>query len=72
MTSGKGETDMKKANGIHCRLFEAGTMSAVLLVLLFIANAAFAADLMHNSKDTGSTRWNGRWGIAGGRYGEFT
>jgi hypothetical protein len=33
-----------------------------------------AAKLVHNSITTGSTKWsaNGGWGVAGGKYGQFT
>ncbi|MBT0666665.1 CxxxxCH/CxxCH domain-containing protein, partial [Geobacter pelophilus] len=49
------------------------TILALLIgLVIFDVSPSFAADLMHNSRDTGSTRWNGRWGISGGRYGEFT
>lgn len=45
---------------------------ALMLMALFSSQNGSAADLMHNSKDTGSTKWPGGWGVAGGRYGKFT
>lgn len=41
-------------------------------LLALASTSAFAADLLHNSVDTNSTKWGGKWGVAGGRYGQFT
>ncbi len=50
-------------------------MLAILALTACVAAApAFAADLLHNSTDTGSTKWSGSggWGVTGGKYGKFT
>ncbi len=69
----KGETMMTKRqmtgnNGTWIR----ATLLAACAVL--IGASVQAADLLHNSQDTGSTKWQsqGGWGVAGGRYGQFT
>ncbi|MBT0666658.1 CxxxxCH/CxxCH domain-containing protein, partial [Geobacter pelophilus] len=46
--------------------------ATLLTIVILAASSVGAADLMHNSKDTGSTKWPGGWGIPGGRYGNFT
>ncbi len=53
------------------------TASAVMLgalLLLATASGVQAADLLHNSTDTGSgtSKWPNGWGVAGGKYGQFT
>ncbi len=64
MMQGKG-VSMLKAMGISLVL---------ALVFLVPMKKAMAADLLHNSVDTGSTKWSGQggWGVTGGKYGEFT
>jgi len=44
------------------------------IIMIFAAGSVFAAGeaLIHNSQTTGSTKWGGSWGVAGGQYGEFT
>ena len=48
-------------------------IGCLLLVLLMAPGWSWAADLLHNSTDTGSTKWQaqGGWGVAGGKYGKF-
>jgi len=52
----------------------AGIAMVLALTCLVPMNGAVAADLLHNSADTGSTKWSGQggWGVTGGRYGQFT
>ncbi|SNB45999.1 CxxxxCH/CxxCH domain-containing protein [Geobacter sp. DSM 9736] len=51
-------------------------MITVLIALLTLVatwdGTAGAVDLLHNSADTGSTKWPQGWGVPGGKYGEFT
>jgi len=42
------------------------------LLLFLTITTAYAVDLMHNSADTGSTKWPQGWGVEGGKYGRFT
>lgn len=46
---------------------------AILGLLLVSVINAQAADLLHNSADTASTKWQaqGGWGVTGGKYGKF-
>ncbi len=46
---------------------------AFLAFCIALTDPAAAADLLHNSNDTGSgtSKWPNGWGIAGGRYGQF-
>ncbi|MBI5141076.1 MAG: CxxxxCH/CxxCH domain-containing protein [Nitrospirae bacterium] len=37
-----------------------------------IANVIPSNQLIHNSATTRSAKWGGLWGVAGGKYGEFT
>lgn len=53
--------------------------NSILFVLFYIAVLASSASadsttLIHNSQNTGSSRWaaEGGWGVPGGKYGEFT
>ena len=45
----------------------------LLVAVLLTPDSVKAADLLHNSADTGSTKWQaqGGWGVSGGKYGKF-
>lgn len=47
---------------------------SALITYLFEPVVSNAADLIHNSADTASTKWQaqGGWGVEGGKYGRFT
>jgi hypothetical protein len=64
MMQGKGVSMLKGA----------GIAMVLALVSLVPMEKAMAADLLHNSVDTGSSKWSGQggWGVPGGKYGEFT
>lgn len=49
-------------------------MAIVLALTCLVPIKNASADLLHNSADTGSTKWSaqGGWGVPGGKYGEFT
>lgn len=52
-----------------------GAGIAVLLALMtLVPIPGVFADLLHNSADTGSSKWSsqGGWGVPGGKYGQFT
>jgi predicted CxxxxCH...CXXCH cytochrome family protein len=78
MTTGtKGEMTMKKmgrkllGDGIwRGRLILAAAVAGLFLASLTVAQAA---DLLHNSADTASKKWQaqGGWGVTGGKYGKF-
>jgi len=67
----KGASTMRIGRGEHESM---GRIPGLLAFLLTVAasSLSWGADLMHNSIDTGSTKWGGKWGVAGGRYGQFT
>lgn len=46
----------------------------VLFLTLFAPSTSVAVDLLHNSADTVSSKWQaqGGWGVEGGKYGKFT
>ena len=56
------------------RIKRVGWLSATILGL-FLASviSVQAADLLHNSADTASKKWQaqGGWGVTGGKYGKF-
>jgi len=56
------------------KMMQRNLLSMLLLMMLLpvTVQTAWGIDLMHNSTDTGSTKWPGGWGIAGGKYGQFT
>lgn len=63
-----------RAQGMNSN-FAKWSMSQILVIMmLMVAGTAFAAGeaLLHNSQNTGSTKWGGNWGVVGGQYGEFT
>ncbi|WP_052440725.1 CxxxxCH/CxxCH domain-containing protein, partial [Geobacter sp. OR-1] len=74
----KGDDIMAKQKNFSCSFIirtkgiAVGLVSCLLLVAFLSPSDVGAVDLMHNSKDTGSTKWPGGWGVAGGRYGKFT
>lgn len=45
------------------------TLVILLLLILFSGRNVYASTLLHNSDNTGSTKWGGNWGQAGGQYG---
>src|SRR5512138_717103 len=72
----KGETDMM-GRDLHImrRMKLKGLQLACFATaILLMATATFAADLLHNSVDTGSnsSKWPNGWGVSGGKYGQFT
>lgn len=72
----KGNVTMEKMRMICGEGFLGGIRAGRLMLLaagLLLASVAcgYGADLMHNSSGTGSTKWGGKWGVPGGRYGEF-
>ncbi|WP_243688270.1 hypothetical protein [Geotalea toluenoxydans] len=79
MTIGtKGEMTMKmirqNLNNDHLSLKRAWCLAVAIVGLLFASVISVqAADLLHNSADTASTKWQaeGGWGVAGGKYGKF-
>ncbi len=72
----KGETSMKmmRQNPMNKLLRVWRSRAAVTAILLGTVPLAHAVDLMHNSADTASKKWQaqGGWGVAGGKYGQFT
>jgi predicted CxxxxCH...CXXCH cytochrome family protein len=72
----KGETMMTTMRSPgHASLMRLILQLAVVTVLAtFLLPISAKADLIHNSTDTGSTKWasQGGWGVAGGKYGQFT
>ncbi|ABQ24292.1 CxxxxCH/CxxCH domain c-type cytochrome [Geotalea uraniireducens] len=56
------------------RIKRVGWLSATILGLFFASVISVrAADLLHNSADTASKKWQaqGGWGVTGGKYGKF-
>lgn len=73
--SHKGTTTMKRTlQRLENRLLLGHGYRFLLIAAIFLlaVPAAWAIDLMHNSSDTGSTKWPQGWGVAGGKYGQFT
>ena len=72
----KGETMMTTMRSPgHASLTRLILQLAVVTVLVTLLLPFSAmADLIHTSTDTGSTKWasQGGWGVAGGKYGQFT
>ncbi len=75
----KGDTSMKmmRQNPMNklLRVWRSRTaVTAALAILFGTVPIAHAIDLMHNSADTASKKWQaqGGWGVAGGKYGQFT
>lgn len=74
----KGDTTMKMMRQNPQkdvkRMKRAGVLLSTVLAL-FLASVinVQAVDLLHNSADTGSTKWQaqGGWGVTGGKYGKF-
>ena len=68
----------KTTNSMHggriLRVVGGIMVTALLTLLLLPPQATWADDLLHNSAGTGSTKWAGQggWGVAGGKYGQFT
>ena len=61
-------------DGVRRRMGIIGLIGCLLLVLTMLLPApVMAADLLHTSADTGSTKWQaqGGWGVTGGKYGKF-
>ncbi len=76
ITTAKGDNTMKKrtikTNRLN-KILRGATALILLGAISFLAPMpSVAIDLMHNSTDTGSTKWGGKWGVSGGRYGQFT
>jgi predicted CxxxxCH...CXXCH cytochrome family protein len=61
--------------GVRTMKMTQRSLLSILLVMMLLpvtVQTAWGIDLMHNSTDTASTKWPGGWGIAGGKYGQFT
>ena len=61
----------KRGKGMVGKVIVAAAATGLLLLSVL---GVQAADLLHNSNDTGSynAKWPNGWGIAGGKYGQFT
>ena len=71
MTTRISDTLAKKK--MHFLWTASAAMLGALLLLAPVSGVQ-AADLLHNSNDTGSgtSKWPNGWGVAGGKYGQFT
>lgn len=73
----KGEIYMMGRN-CYIRSYNGSLLFAVCCMMAFLlavsASLSDAADLLHNSVDTGSnsSKWPNGWGVPGGQYGQFT
>ena len=47
-------------------------LAATCILLAVMPVVAFGNTMIHNSTTLGSTKHGGSWGVAGGKYGEFT
>ncbi|SNB45997.1 CxxxxCH/CxxCH domain-containing protein [Geobacter sp. DSM 9736] len=74
----KGDDTMTRRsrsyNRLHAMLSGALALMVAGSIGLLSPATCGAVDLLHNSADTASTKWQsqGGWGVAGGKYGQFT
>ncbi len=47
-------------------------MTIIIALMILLPAIATANTMIHNSTTLGSTKHGGSWGVAGGKYGEFT
>jgi len=61
------EMKQHRLHGKHLSL-----LIMILTMLVILPTLATASTMIHNSTTLGSTKHGGSWGVAGGKYGEFT